>query len=100
MASSPGVSSLTRVEAVFTNKAIYELAELIPKNNRLGGRKREYPDFMMFAFDALISVYGSARKAEAEMAHRHVWKFIRRLVKNQFPDDTRLHLPPGPYKRY
>src|SRR5205807_9817374 len=38
-----------------------------------GGRPRSYPDYMYLVYEALISVYGSARQVEAELAHRAVW---------------------------
>jgi hypothetical protein len=50
---------------------------------------------MYLVYEALISVYGSARQVEAELAHRVVWKVMRRVVKRQFPDDLKMRLPPG-----
>ena len=62
---SPGVAALDRVEAILRNTAIYELAGLIPQPPReRGGRGRDYPDFMYLVFEALISVYASARQVE------------------------------------
>ena len=60
--TSPGVAALDRVEAILRNPEIYELASLIPQPSReKGGRGRDYPDFMYLVFEALISVYASAR---------------------------------------
>jgi hypothetical protein len=73
-ASSPGVSALTKVESIFRNPALYELAATIPRPSaRAGGRPRRYPNYMLLAFEALLSVYESARQAEAELAHPVVW---------------------------
>jgi hypothetical protein len=55
---------------------------------------------MYLVYEALISVYGSARQVEAELAHRVVWKVIRRVVKRQFPDDLKMRLPSRPMRRH
>src|SRR5207253_814772 len=99
---SPGVADLDRVEAILRNPALYELAALIPgpRQGEGGGRPRDYPDYMYLVYEALISVYGSARQVEAELAHRVVWKVIRRAVKRQFPDDLKMRLPSRPMRRH
>jgi hypothetical protein len=95
------VSTFDRIEAVLRGDAVYELAELVPqREDGDAGRPREFPDYMMFVFEALISIYGSARKAEAEVAHRHVWHFIRRTVKKAHKNDRSMWLPPQRYKRH
>src|SRR6266480_1619268 len=99
--SSPGVAALDRVEAIMRNPALYELAALIPGPRQgEGGRPRDYPGYMYLAYEALISVYGSARQVEAELAHRVVWKVMRRAVKRQFPDDLKMRLPSRPMRRH
>lgn len=55
---------------------------------------------MYLAFEALVSVYGSARQVDAELSHRPVWKLMRRTVKKLFPDDLRMRLPSRPMGRY
>jgi hypothetical protein len=72
MATEP-ISSLDRVEAIIRNPALYELAKLVPQQEEgEGGRPRQFPDFMLLLFDALISVYGSGRKAQAACASTRV----------------------------
>jgi hypothetical protein len=102
MASNPpGVAALDRVEAILRNPEIYELAALIPQPSReKGGRSRDYPDYMYLVFEALISVYASARQVEAELSHKVVWKLIRRTVKKMFPDDESMRLPSRPMRRH
>jgi hypothetical protein len=96
-----GVSSFERIEAILRNEAVYELAKLIPEHQDGDvGRKMEFPTYMLFVFDALISVFTSARKAEAEISDRHVWHFMRRTVKKQFPNDRSMWLPAQRYKRH
>ena len=97
----PGVASFERLEAILRNPAIYELASLIPRPSaEKGGRRRDFPDFMLLVYEALLSVYKSARQVEAELSHPVVWKFIRRIVKKMAPDDTSMHLSRRPMKRH
>lgn len=99
--STTGVSSLERIEAILANPALYRLAALIPRPARqYGGRQRDYPDFMLIFYEAAVSVYGSARRVEAELAHPTVWRFIRRRVKRRFPQRADLHLPRRPMRRH
>lgn len=96
-----GVSSFERIEAILKNEAVYELAKLIPEHQDGDvGRRMEFPTYMLFVFDALISVFNSARKAEAEISDRNVWHFMRRIVKKMHPNDRSLWLPPRRYKRH
>ena len=94
MKHSTAVPTLERVEAILRNPAVYELAALVPEQDfSRGGRRRDYPAFMWLAFDALLSVYGSARQVEAELAHPVVWDFVRRLVREHYPKDPSQWLP-------
>ena len=78
-----------------------QLAELVPEQDfSCGARKRDYPVFMWLVFDALLSVYGSARQVEAELAHLVVWDFVRRLVREQYPKDPGQWLPSRPMRRH
>ncbi|MFA5786936.1 MAG: hypothetical protein WDA71_08165 [Actinomycetota bacterium] len=96
-----GVGVLERVEAILRNPAIYELASLIPHPTRdKGGRNRTYPDFMLFVYEALLSVYRSARQVEAELRHPLVWEFMSRIVQEIFPDDRTMWLPETPMRRH
>jgi hypothetical protein len=98
VASGAPVGALEKVEALFANPALYELAELIPEPDpTAGGRPRHYPPFMVLAFDALLSVYGSARQVEAELAHPLVWNLIRRTVTRCRPH---IVLPDRPMRRH
>jgi len=72
------VPALERVEAIVENRAIYELAALIPEADHThGGRRRQYPEYMWLIYEALLSVYGSARQVEAELSHPTVWGLLR-----------------------
>ena len=101
MKHSTAVPTLERVEAIFRNPAVYELADLVPEQDfAQGGRRRDYPAFMWLAFDALLSVYGSARQVEAELAHPVVWDFIRGLARERYPKEPSQWLPAKPMRRY
>jgi hypothetical protein len=76
-----GVSTLERLEAVLANPEIHKLAAAVPVPHRFtGGRPRHYPVFMALVYEAAISVFGSARQVEAELAHPWLWRWIRRLA--------------------
>jgi hypothetical protein len=94
-------ASLEKVEAVISNPAIHELAEVVPPPRReAGGRPRDYPNFMVFVYAALVSVFRSARQVEAELAHPLVWRLIRDAVRTRFPGQPEMHLPDRPMRRH
>ncbi len=96
-----GVSKLERVEAIVENPAIYRLAELIPMAAPgRGGRRRQYPEHMWLIYEALLSVFGSARQVEAELSHPTVWGLLRDRVRRQFPHDPSGWLPARPMRRH
>jgi hypothetical protein len=98
--SRRGVSALERLEALLANPALYELAELVPDQSESGGRPRSYPTYMWLLYEALISVYGSARRVEAELAHPIVWNLIRGTIRQRFPHRRELQLPAEPMRRH
>jgi hypothetical protein len=55
---------------------------------------------MWVLFDALLSVYGSARQVEAELAHPLLWNHLRNLICARFPDDPDRWLPEAPMRRH
>lgn len=96
-----GFSTLERLEALVANPALFELAEAVPEPDpSAGGRPRQYPVFMWLLFDALLSVYGSGRKVEAELAHPTVWSRLRGHVRQAQPDRPDLWLPERPMRRH
>jgi hypothetical protein len=92
-----GVAALRRVEAILRNPETYRLAEVIPEPGySRGGRRRDFPAFMVLVYEALISVYGSARQVEAELSHHLNWRVVQRLVKKR----TGIALPGRPMRRH
>jgi hypothetical protein len=78
-------------------RRLFELAAAVPMPDPArGGRPRIYPAFMWVLFDALLSVYGSARKVEAELSHPLVWAHLRGLIARSLPDQP---LPAAPMRR-
>lgn len=99
--SSPGVSALERLEAIVANPELYALADAVPEPDpTAGGRPRTYPVFMWVLFDALLSVYGSARTVEAELSHPIVWGHLCQLIRTRFPHDEAKWLPEQPMRRH
>jgi hypothetical protein len=98
---SIGVSAFERLEALVDNDALYELADAVPTPDpSAGGRPRMFPVYMWLLYDALLSVWGSARRVEAELAHPIVWNQLRALVKTKFPDQADRWLPTTPMRRW
>ena len=102
MATTPtGVSRLQALEAILLNPELYRLADEIPfPDPERGGRTRAYPNFAYLFYEALISVYRSARQVEAELSHEVVWRHARRMVRKMFPDDREMRLPGKPMRRH
>lgn len=96
-----GFGTLERLEALVANPAVFAMAEIVPEPDpTAGGRPRQYPVFMWLLFDALLSVYGSGRKVEAELAHPVVWSRLRQHVRDAQPDRPDLWLPERPMRRH
>jgi hypothetical protein len=95
------VSTFERLEALVDNDALYELADAVPTPDpTAGGRPRMYPVYMWLLYDALLSIWGSARRVEAELAHPIVWNQLRTLISHKFPDYPDRWLPANPMRRW
>ncbi len=96
-----GVSALERLEALVANPELYALADAVDVPDPAdGGRRRDFPVFMWVLYDALVTVYGSARKVEAELAHPIVWNHLRQLIADQFPDEPDRWVGERPMRRH
>ena len=92
-----GVSALERIEAILDNPALVELAALVPRPPRhRGGRPRHYPVAVVLVYEALISVFGSARQVEAELGHPVMWRWVRRRARRRLG----IELPRRPIRRH
>jgi hypothetical protein len=95
------VSALERLDAILTNPATFVLSAQLPDADRSrGGRPRHYPSYMLIVFEALISVYGSARQVEAELAHPLVWTHLRNLARKHARSGRARDLPSTPMRRH
>jgi hypothetical protein len=101
MTAPVGISALQRVEALVANPALYAFATVVPVQRRSdGGRPRHYPPFMWVLYDALLSVYGSGRQVEAELAHPLIWGRLRDMIRSRFPTEPEMWLPVTPMRRH
>src|SRR3954451_12997407 len=95
------VITFERVDASLDNPATFALADLLPESDRThGGRPSHYPRYMVIVYEALISVYGSARQVEAELAHPLVWNHIRKVIRRGSPNHRPRLLPAAPMRRH
>jgi hypothetical protein len=95
---SSGVGSLEQLEALVANDELFALAAAVPDTDPAkGGRPRTYPSYMWVLFDALLSVYGSARRVETELSHPLVWGHLRSLIAQRLPEQP---LPTTPMRRH
>lgn len=93
-------SSLEKVEAILRCPVTYLLADELPDKPHVG-RPRDYPKYMWIVYHALVNyVWESARRVETELSHDLVWSFIRRTVKEKFPDEPQKWLPKKPMRRW
>jgi hypothetical protein len=60
----------------------------------------KYPEHMWLIYEALLSVYGSARQVEAELSHPVVWDLLRNRVRRHFPTQPTRWLPAAPMRRH
>jgi hypothetical protein len=94
-------STFERVEALLANPALFELAEHIPaRAPGMPGRPSQYPPWMWLLYEALISIYGSARAVDTELSHPTVWQLIRRRARRQLKHQRHLWPPSRPMRRH
>lgn len=99
--SRVGVPFLEQLEAIVANEAVYEIAKWIPEGRPdLGGRPRHYPTYMYVLYDALISVFGSARRVDTELGHPRMWGYLRDLIRQRFPKEPAKWLQAKPIRRH
>ena len=55
---------------------------------------------MWVLYDALLSIYGSGRRVEAELGHPYIWRHLAQLVQRRFPNDPAMWLPKKPMRRH
>src|SRR5688500_3556101 len=101
MAAQTGHGALERLEALLDNPAVYAIADAVPVHDScLGGRPRTYPVYMWVVYDALLSIFRSARRVEAELRHPLVWDRMRAVVRERYPTEPDRWLPERPMRRH
>jgi hypothetical protein len=89
------------IDALLENDLIFDLGDRIPTTPREhGGRPRHYPNFAFIFYAALVSVFRSSRRAEAELSNGDTWERICRKVKLRFPAEPDMWLPERPIARH
>ncbi|OZB88188.1 MAG: hypothetical protein B7X41_09455 [Microbacterium sp. 14-71-5] len=98
-----GPATLTTAEqitAVFTHRALYEMAAVVPQQDRVG-RPRKFPTYLILGFAVLQRVFRSGVRAEHELTDATTWATVRDAISQAqatFPD---LPIPdPGPEPPY
>lgn len=92
------VTTDAKLRALFTNRAVYETADLIPPW-RGGSRRRNHPDVMAVFYLAMVPIFGSIAKVEAALNHDpedpgSKWQSIRRWYQQV----TGEVMPNEPYR--
>ena len=92
--------AMEKIEACMRYPGTRELARLFPDKPRVG-RRRDYQPFMWLVYHMLSTfVYESARATGDEIAHRWIWKRMRAIAKDVFPDEPWMWLPARPMTRW
>lgn len=92
---------LEAIDALIQNAALYLLGDIVPTTPpENGGRPRDYPPYAVFLYDALLSIFRSARRVETELAYEATWAYIRREIQRRFPRNPEMWLPEKPMTRH
>lgn len=84
-----GLTKGEMLRFVLEEEFIWELGEAVPaREPGSAGRPRQYPEWVMFLFDAMVTIHTSARKASAEICER--WDLIREAAQRRYPEDPTM----------
>ena len=78
-----GTTALTtaeQVKAVFSHRALYEIASVVPGKDRVG-RPRLFPTYLLLGYGVLARVYRSGARAGHELTDPAVWQVIRETAE-------------------
>ena len=96
----PVVPRSEYVSALLSCDDIFDLGKLVP-DDAACGRPRMFPGYMYVLYNALLSVYTSSRKVEAELSCESTWLYVCEAVKRRYPTDPSMWLNPRrPMRRY
>jgi len=92
-------SDMEKIEATMHYVATYRIDRLIPTVR--GGRRREQTAFVWVVFHLLVGfVFHSAHGTAKQIGHRWVWRRMRAIAKDLFPDEPEMWLPSLPMARH
>ncbi|TFH68195.1 hypothetical protein [Cellulomonas sp. HD19AZ1] len=95
---SPAATLTTaeQITAVFTHRALYEMAAAVPERDRIG-RPRKFPTYLILGFAVLQRIYRSGARAEHELTDPTTWSTVRAAITTAQADFDDLSIPdPGP----
>lgn len=81
-----------QIEAVFTSRALYDVAAAVPEPTRVG-RPGHHPPWVLLGYGVLARVFRSGARAEAELAAPGVWSRITRLGADAAQTHPGLGIP-------
>lgn len=89
-----------QITAVFTHRALYEMAAVVPEQDRIG-RPRKFPSYLILGFAVLQRVFRSGARAEHELTDPATWATVRAAIGQAQELFTDLLIPdPGPEPPY
>lgn len=74
--TTTALTTAEQVRAVFSHRALYEIAAVVPDKDRVG-RPRLFPTYLLLGYGILARVYRSGARAGHELTDPAVWQVIR-----------------------
>lgn len=90
--SSTALTTSEQIRAVFSHRALYEIAAVVPEKDRVG-RPRLFPTYLLLGYGVLARVFRSGARAGQELTDPAVWRVIRETVETAI-DELGLDVPP------
>jgi hypothetical protein len=75
----PLLTTAEQVTAVFTHRALYEVAAVIPAKDRVG-RPRLFPPYLLLGYGVLTRVFRSGARVAQELTDPHLWQVVQDAV--------------------
>ena len=95
-ATTAAMSTPEQITAVFSHRALYEMAAVVPEKDRVG-RPRAFPTYLVLGFAVLQRVFRSGARAETELTDPATWQTLRSAVAAAQAAFTDLDIvDPGP----
>lgn len=90
------LTTAEQITAVFTHRALYEMAAAVPAQDRVG-RPRKFPTHLILGFAVLQRVFRSGVRTEHELTDATTWVTVCAAIAQAQVDFADLDIPdPGP----